>query len=52
MVDVNIYLIEPPKIYELTTSVKTKAYIYLINVFLYKFCISPPAEEETKILDL
>ena len=45
---VYIYPIESPKIYELTASVKTKADIYLINVFLYKFCISP----ETKILDL
>jgi len=45
---VYIYLIEPPKIYELIASVKTKADIYLINVFLYKFCISP----ETKILYL
>ena len=45
---VYIYLIEPPKIYELIASVKTKADNYLINVFLYKFCISP----ETKILYL
>jgi len=46
---VYIYLIEPPKIYELIATVKTKADIYLINVFLYKFCISPA---ENKILNL
>ena len=45
---VYIYLIQSPKIYELTTSVKTKADNYLINVFLYKFCISL----ETNILNL
>ena len=45
---VYIYLIEPPKIsYELIASVKTKADIYLINVFLYKFCISPGEKQNT-----
>ena len=45
---VYIYLIEAPKIYELIASVKIKADIYFINVFLYKFCISL----ETNILNL
>ena len=46
---VYIYLIEPPKIsYELIASVKTKADIYLINVFLYKFCISPGEKQNTQ----
>ena len=46
---VYIYLIESPKIYELTTSVKTKADNYLINVFLYKFRISPKILNLTKV---
>jgi len=46
---VYIYLIESPKIYELAASVKTKADIYFINVFLYKFRISPKILNLTKV---